>query len=684
MATTLVYSLNDLKGVGPAIIEKLARLGIHTPEDLLFHLPRSYQDRTRVTPIGHLVQNQSAVIDAEVATAKIAYGRKRSLVVTVKDSTGVLTLRFFHFAKAQLTQFAEGRSIRIFGEPRRGPTGLEIVHPEYKVGSSLPPLEQQLTPIYPAADGLSQTKLRQLIDQVIGRTSLLDLSELLPEQYRQHSLVDALLFLHHPPSGTHIGQLLDGSHPAIQRLALEELAAHHMALKKVRAKATALQSIGIPPDSQVDRAFIDALPFSPTGAQARVHQEILGDLEKPVPMMRLVQGDVGSGKTLVAARAIIQVLNTGLQAAMMAPTEILAEQHFAAMSEWLTPLGFSVALLTGRTGTAERRAVTAGLIDGSIHLAVGTHALFQDSVTFKQLALAVIDEQHRFGVEQRAKLREKGLVAGIYPHLLLMTATPIPRTLAMTFYADLDCSIIDELPPGRSPVNTVLIDQGRRDAIIERIGVAIANQRQIYWVCTLIEESEDLDVEAAEATTQYLIDTLPSANIGLIHGKQTAAQKFEVMTAFKEGELDLLVATTVIEVGVDVPNASLMIIENPERLGLSQLHQLRGRVGRGAIESHCVLLYGSPLGPDSKHRLQVMRDTNDGFIIAEEDLKLRGSGEILGSRQTGEVGFKIADLSRDMHLLTAVQQIGEQVTDSTTVNALIHRWVGSKQRFAQS
>ncbi len=684
MDTAVALSLKDLKGVGPAIAEKLTRLGVHSPIDLLFHLPRSYQDRTRITPIGQLRQQVAAVVQAEVVQAKITFGKRRSLVVTVRDDSGVVNLRMFHFSRGQQAQFTPGKPIRFFGEPRRGPQGFEFVHPEYQVGNQVAPLEQSLTPIYPTVDGLTQAKLRDIIDQVLARSAHLELDELLAPPPGSMPLLQAVHTLHHPPVGTDIAQLTEGSHPALQRLVLEELVAHHLALKALRVRTQQHQSSPIALSDQADQGLMAQLPFSPTNAQSRVHTEIIDDLALTRPMMRLVQGDVGSGKTLVAARAIVQVIADGKQAAMMAPTEILAEQHFAAMSTWLSPLGYSLALLTGRTGAAERRAVNDGLLDGSIDLVVGTHALFQDSVQFKQLCLAVIDEQHRFGVEQRAKLREKGLPAGIYPHLLLMTATPIPRTLAMTFYADLDCSIIDELPPGRSPVNTVLIDQARRDEVVERIGVAVTENRQVYWVCTLIEESETLDLEAAEATTEYLRQQLPHVSIGLVHGKLTAQQKFEVMTAFKEGELDLLVATTVIEVGVDVPNASLMVIENPERLGLSQLHQLRGRVGRGAIASHCVLMYGSPLSQDSKHRLQVMRDTNDGFIIAEEDLKLRGSGDILGARQTGEVGFKLADLSRDMHLLNAVQQVGSSISDPVQINALIHRWIGNRVRYAQS
>lgn len=688
--TTLSAPVTALKGVGEALALKLARLGIEQVSDLLFHLPLRYQDRTRLTPIGELRAGSEAVIEGEVTACDVVKGRRRSLLVRLRDTSGILSLRFFHFSPAQQQQLRPGAVVRAFGEARAGATGLEIYHPEYRLsGGSDTPVNEYFTPIYPTTEGLHQTRLRALTQQALG---LLEsdpdaLPEVIPDALRQRfqlpGLHASLQLLHQPPPEADMEQLSHGHHPATRRLAVEELLAHQLSLREVRLRIQADGAPELPSGRNLQARFLAQLPFALTGAQGRVLEEIAHDLARPAPMLRLVQGDVGSGKTVVAAMAALSALAGNCQAAIMAPTEILAEQHYRSFSAWFEPLGIEVAWLSGKLKGKARLDTKAAIADGRARMVVGTHALFQDDVHFQCLGLAIIDEQHRFGVHQRLALREKGEAGGLTPHQLIMTATPIPRTLAMSAYADLDVSVIDELPPGRTPVKTVVVSDERRPEVVERIRRACSEGRQAYWVCTLIEESEALQCQAAEVTRDELTDALPELAIGLVHGRMKSSEKAEVMAAFKGGELDLLVATTVIEVGVDVPNASLMIIENPERLGLSQLHQLRGRVGRGSTESFCVLLYHPPLSKTSRQRLSVMRETTDGFRIAEKDLEIRGPGEVLGTRQTGMVGFRIADPVRDAPLLPQIRTGAERLleTDPDAVAALTARWLAGGERY---
>ncbi|QPI64083.1 ATP-dependent DNA helicase RecG [Vreelandella venusta] len=676
--------VSSLKGVGEALALKLARLGIDCVSDLLFHLPLRYQDRTRLTPIGLLRAGSEAVIEGEVTACDVVKGRRRSLLVRVRDGSGILSLRFFHFSPAQQQQVRPGVTVRAFGEARAGATGLEIYHPEYRLsGGNDTPVEEYFTPIYPTTEGLHQTRLRALTQQAL--TLLQRSPELLPDvipdalrqRFRLPGLHASLQLLHQPPPDVDLEQLAHGHHPATRRLALEELLAHQLSLREVRLRIQADGAPSLPSGRSLQTRFLAQLPFALTGAQRRVLEEISLDLARPAPMLRLVQGDVGSGKTVVAAMAALSALAGNCQAAMMAPTEILAEQHYRAFKAWFEPLGIEVAWLAGKLKGKARLDAKAAIADGRARMVVGTHALFQSDVHFQCLGLAIIDEQHRFGVHQRLALREKGEAGGLTPHQLIMTATPIPRTLAMSAYADLDVSVIDELPPGRTPVKTVVVSDERRPEVVERIRNACSDGRQAYWVCTLIEESEVLQCQAAEVTRDELTQALPELAIGLIHGRMKASEKVAVMEAFKTGELDLLVATTVIEVGVDVPNASLMIIENPERLGLSQLHQLRGRVGRGSTESFCVLLYHPPLSKSSRERLGVMRETTDGFRIAEKDLEIRGPGEVLGTRQTGLAQMKIADLERDADQLERVTALAQALQGNAEVTAvLVRRWLG--------
>lgn len=675
--------VTELKGVGAALEQKLHNLGIQNLQDLLFHLPLRYQDRTRIVPMGALRPGDECVVEGEVKLADISKGRRRSLLCRIQDGTGSLTLRFFHFSAAQKNNLKPGTRIRCFGEARTGANGLEIVHPEYKRvdNDDLVPVEDNLTPIYPTTEGLHQGRLRALTDQALNYLKEGGLQELVPDQLRQGwqfpSLNDAVAYLHRPPVDVDQHLLLDGMHPAQRRLAFEELLAHHLSLLKLRQKARQKGAPELPGTGLLKQAFLDQLPFPLTGAQQRVGNEIATDLAQAYPMLRLVQGDVGSGKTVVAALAGLQTVESGLQAAIMAPTEILAEQHFINFSNWLESLDIKVAWLAGKLKGKQRQAQLEAIRTGEARVVVGTHALFQEEVVFSDLGLVVIDEQHRFGVHQRLSLREKGRNGELAPHQLIMTATPIPRTLTMSAYADLDCSIIDELPPGRTPVNTVVIADSRRDEVIQRVQKACAEKRQVYWVCTLIEESEALQCQAAEVTAEDLKVALPELRIGLVHGRMKPAEKAEIMQQFKAAELDLLVATTVIEVGVDVPNASVMIIENPERLGLAQLHQLRGRVGRGSVESFCVLMYHAPLSNQGRERLTVMRETTDGFKIAEKDLQLRGPGEVLGTRQTGTMQFKMADLQRDSDLLTRVKMVAGQMQEwPDCADSLVERWLG--------
>ncbi len=679
-----------LKGVGDALAEKLAKVGLENLQDILFHLPLRYQDRTRVVPIGALRPGQDAVVEGTVTGADVVMGKRRSLLVRLHDGTGALSLRFYHFSNAQKEGLKRGTQLRCYGEARPGASGLEIYHPEYRAlnGDEPAPVEQTLTPIYPTTEGLTQQRLRQLSQLALARLGPESLPDWLPEElardYRLGPLDEAIRYLHRPPPDADLDELAEGQHWAQHRLAFEELLTHQLSLQRLRETQRAQQAPQLPPAKTLPQRYLANLGFKPTGAQQRVGAEIAYDLAQPEPMLRLVQGDVGAGKTVVAALAALQALEAGYQVALMAPTEILAEQHFLNFSKWLQPLGIDVAWLAGKLKGKARAAALEQIAAGA-PMVVGTHALFQDEVQFKRLALVIIDEQHRFGVQQRLALRKKGIDGRLSPHQLIMTATPIPRTLAMSAYADLDTSILDELPPGRTPVNTVLVADNRRMEVIERVRAACQEGRQAYWVCTLIEESEELTCQAAETTFEELSSALGELRVGLIHGRMKAPEKAAVMAEFKQGRLQLLVATTVIEVGVDVPNASLMIIENPERLGLAQLHQLRGRVGRGSAASHCVLLYHPPLSQLGRERLGIMRETSDGFVIAEKDLELRGPGEMLGTRQTGLLQFKVADLMRDADLLPAVRDAAQALMERWPqhVSPLLERWLRHGQQYGQ-
>jgi len=683
---SLRQPVEALQGAGPRVADKLARLGIRRIQDLLFHLPLHYQDRTRVTPLGALRPGQEAVIDACVELAQIQHGRRRSLLVRCTDGTGAVTLRFFHFSAKQQRQFSGAAAIRCFGEVRRGPAGLELVHPEYRLEPGDAPLEAHLTPIYPTTEGLSQPGLRRLVGQALallhagggeaGLVELLPAPILTAAGYPE--LAEALELLHRPGPEVSLSQLAEGRHPAQRRLAFEELLAHYLSLRQARQQVRGRPAPPLAGGEQRLQRLRAALPFTLTRAQERVIAELDGDLARPTPMLRLLQGDVGSGKTVVAAHAVIRAVDSGTQAAMMAPTELLAEQHLRSLRAWLAPLGIEVHWLGGRMAKAERSAVLAALEGPQDCLVVGTHALVQEAVVFRRLGLAVVDEQHRFGVHQRLSLQGKG-AAGEQPHQLIMTATPIPRTLAMTAYAELDTSTIDELPPNRRPVTTRVIPDSRREEIIARIADAGTRGRQIYWVCTLIEESEALQCQAAEDSARQLAEALPQLQVGLLHGRMRSSDKEAVMSRFTAGELDLLVATTVIEVGVDVPNASLMIIENAERLGLAQLHQLRGRVGRGERASDCILMYHPPLSQLARARLAIMRESSDGFVIAEKDLELRGPGELLGTRQAGALQLRIADLSRDGELMPEVKRCGDHMLSAAPerARAIVERWLGN-------
>lgn len=683
--------LTALKGVGASLAGKLAKIGLTTVQDLLFHLPLRYEDRTQLYPIGELLPNTYVTIEGEVLKTEITFGRTRMLISQISDGTGIATLRFFHFNAAMKNSLTVGRRVKAYGEIKRGKYGAEIMHPEYRLigDTQAVELEETLTPVYPTTEGLKQGMLRKLTDQALEMLKSHEVNELLPPALIREliSLPDAIMTLHRPTPDIRLDALEQGEHPAQKRLAFEELLAHNLSLLAARAGTQAHTAAALSPAQTLQQRFLATLPFTPTAAQARVCQEIEQDLAKPQPMMRLVQGDVGSGKTLVAALAALVAINQGYQVALMAPTELLAEQHAATFRQWFNPLGIEIGWLAGKQKGKAREAQMAQIANGEVQMVVGTHAIFQEEVNFHNLALVIIDEQHRFGVHQRLALWEKGKAQGLYPHQLVMTATPIPRTLAMTAYADMDTSVIDELPPGRTPVTTVAIPDSRRQQIIERVKQAcLTEDRQAYWVCTLIEESEVLEAQAAQVTYEELVSQLPELRVGLVHGRMKGQEKQAVMDAFKQGHLHLLVATTVIEVGVDVPNASLMIIENPERLGLAQLHQLRGRVGRGAMASHCVLLYKTPLSKTAQQRLQVLRDSNDGFVIAQKDLEIRGPGELLGTRQTGSVEFKVADLIRDQRLIPEVQRTARYLHEHYPTNAaaLIERWLPDKRQYTNA
>ena len=683
--------LTSLSGVGAAIAEKLSRIGINNVQDLLFHLPLRYEDRTRVTPIADIRPESFATIEGFVQHTEVQFGRRPILSVTLSDGTSKIMLKFFNFNAGMKNSLAVGVRVKAFGEIKRGRYMAEIHHPEYQIIRNNQPLElaETLTPIYSTTEGLKQASLRKMTKQALAVLQNVQVTELLPEQYNPHqySLKEALALLHRPPPSVLAEVLEKGEHPAQKRLIFEELLAHNLAMQQLRLGVKQQYAEPLSYKTDLKQRFLESLPFQPTNAQKRVTEDIERDLAQASPMMRLVQGDVGSGKTLVAALAALTAIDNGKQVALMAPTEILAEQHANNFANWLRPFGIEVGWLAGKVKGKARNTQLEAIKNGDVQMIIGTHALFQESVEFKDLALIIIDEQHRFGVHQRLTLREKGAKADHYPHQLIMTATPIPRTLAMTVYADLDTSIIDELPPGRTPIKTVAISEDRRPEIVQRVYQACKNEkRQAYWVCTLIDESEVLEAQAAAAIAEDLQRALPDLRIGLVHGRMKPQEKQEIMAEFKAANIDLLVATTVIEVGVDVPNASLMIIENSERLGLAQLHQLRGRVGRGATASHCVLMYKPPLGKISSKRLQVMRDSQDGFYIAEKDLEIRGTGEILGTKQTGSAEFKVANLMRDRKMIPLVQRYAKQiiVENPPLAEALIKRWLNEKAEYTNA
>jgi ATP-dependent DNA helicase RecG len=692
MALELSDPVTALSGVGPSLKDKLSRLHIVSIRDLLFHLPARYQDRTSRSDIGSLVQGAEVVIEGEVDVSQVVFGRRRSLVVRLSDGTGAITLRFFHFNRAQQNRFARGRYFRCYGEVRRGAQSFEIIHPECQIidPSSPLPMEDRLTPIYPTTEGLHQARMRKLVAQcvpLLEDSNPNSITDFVPANIRTElklpSLEFALAYIHRPPSDAPVAVLLRGTHETQQRLAFEELLAHQLSLKKMRNQVRAHAAPRLARPTTLRNQFIASLGFALTGAQKRVIAEIDSDVAKKIPMLRLLQGDVGSGKTAVAAAVALNAMAAGYQVALMAPTELLADQHRRNFEAWFEALDISVLMLTGRLSQKIRRKIIEQISDGQAGLIVGTHALFQEGVNYPKLAFVIVDEQHRFGVHQRLALWDKGASGNLRPHQLIMTATPIPRTLAMTAYADLDVSVLDELPPNRKPVRTAAVSDARRHEIAERISHACETGRQAYWVCPLIDESDLLEAQAATETMTTLTEALPNLRIGLIHGRLSESEKSTVMQQFIAHEIDLLVATTVIEVGVDVPNASLMVIDNAERLGLSQLHQLRGRVGRGATSADCLLLYKSPLSETAKLRLQVIRESTDGFVIAERDLLLRGAGEMLGTKQTGDSEYRIADLDRDYELLPQVQKSADEILETSPeiVEQIIRRWLTDRLEY---
>ena len=683
--------VSTLPGVGPKVAEKLAARGLETLQDLWLHLPLRYEDRTRIQAIAALRPGQPAQVLARVEAVERSFRYRPMLRVAIgDDSHGTLVLRFFHFGKAQVAMFVPGRRILCYGEVRPGQHGLEMVHPSYRLlaDDAEAMARDSLDPVYPAIEGLGPQSVARLVGEALKRLPEAAELELLPAGMRERlalpTLRDALLTAHRPPPDADLALFAAGRHPAQRRLALEELLAHHLSLRRQRIALRAHGAMPVRPPGKLAKALRQRLAFKLTGAQQRVLDEVSKDMARPEPMLRLVQGDVGSGKTVVAALAAANAVEAGRQVALMAPTELLAEQHLGNFRAWLEPLGLRVAWLAGKVTGKARAAALEEIASGRAQVVVGTHALMQESVAFASLALAIVDEQHRFGVHQRLALRDKGLSGSQVPHQLVMTATPIPRTLAMSAYADLDVSVIDEMPPGRTPVTTVAVSGERRAEVVERIRAACAEGRQAYWVCTLIEDSEEVEAQAAQSTFEQLGAALPELRLGLLHGRMRPAEKQAVMARFKAGELHLLVATTVIEVGVDVPNASLMLIENAERLGLAQLHQLRGRVGRGAAASSCVLMYKPPLSALARERLEVMRASTDGFLIAEKDLELRGPGELLGTRQTGLASFRVAELVRDADLLPEVHRAAEELlaTAPDLAERVVARWVGGAARFA--
>jgi ATP-dependent DNA helicase RecG len=682
--------ITALKGVGPKLADKLTRLHLHSVQDVLFHLPLRYQDRTHITSLGRLKPGMEVVVLGKVELTDVVYKGRRSLVCRLSDDTGFINLRFFHFSAIQQRNLQRGHTILAFGEVRFGPAGLEMVHPEYGVyaDEQAAQPESALTPIYPATEGVHQLTLRKLVRQALERY-LGAVEEYLPPQVLADlelpSITEALEGVHRPPTPADARALECASHQWHQRLVFEELLAHHLRLMRLRAQQRAHVAPSIAGDGSVLNRLLANLPFALTGAQRKVIHEVRHDLQHAVPMQRLLQGDVGSGKTVVAAAAAACAVEAGYQVAVMAPTEILAEQHVQSFEQWLTPLGVEVVSLLGKHNSKTRQAALDAIRSTRAAVIVGTHTLFQEGVEFANLGLVIVDEQQRFGVHQRLALREKGASDDCQPHQLIMTATPIPRTLAQTVYADLDVSVIDELPPGRKAVETVVVPASRRAEVVQRIRSACLQGRQAYWVCPLIEESDHLQLQTATETEMKLHAALTELRVSLVHGRVKPAEKDAIMAEFRSGKIDLLVATTVIEVGVDVPNASLMIIENAERLGLSQLHQLRGRVGRGANQSSCVLMYQPPLSEHARQRLTVMRRTVDGFEIARKDLEMRGPGELLGTRQTGIEQFRIADLMRDHQLLARVQKAARILLRDypEQTDAIIRRWTAPTEDYAQ-
>ena len=693
MVTLAEIELTQLKGVGKKLAQTFSKLEIDNLQDLLFHLPFRYEDRTRVHPIATFRPGMHGLFEVEVMSHQVVQGRRRSLEVKVRDQSGFMVLRFYYFSAAQIKQLSTGVLLRGYGEARRGKSGIEFYHPEYKVmvAGEKNKVPDTLTPIYPLTEGIQQPRIRVLCTQALSWLTRADVQDLLPlavrNEYQLPELKYALAYLHQPPIDADQIAMLEGRHICQQRLIVEELLAHHLSLLKLRMRLREHPSLPCPIDSSEESLsshLLASLPFELTGAQQRIFEEISQDISVGLPMLRLVQGDVGSGKTIVAALAALQVVAAGGQVALMAPTEILAEQHLVNFQQWLEPLGIQLAWLSGKSKGKTREQALESMREGRAQVIIGTHALFQEAVEFQNLALAIIDEQHRFGVHQRLSLKNKGLKSGLHPHQLIMTATPIPRTLAMSAYADLDTSIIDELPPGRQKIETFVIPDTRRNDMVLRVLKACQSGCQAYWVCTLIEESEALQCQAAEDTLEWLQSQLKGLNVGMVHGRMKAKDKSFMMDQFKAGRIDVLVATTVIEVGVDVPNASLIVIENPERLGLAQLHQLRGRVGRGSQKSYCALMYHPPLSNHGKERLTVMRESNDGFVIAEKDLEIRGPGEVLGTRQTGLIEFKIADLQRDQAWLPELKKIAPKILQNPKLTEqLIQRWIGSRRQYGE-
>ena len=682
--------ITHLKGVGDKVADKFKKLHIFTVQDLLFHFPTRYQDRTQIQPIGGLQFGQQVVVEGLILMSDVVTRGRRSLLCKITDDTGFLTLRFFYFNYRQQQALAKGVQVRCFGEVRRGAVGLELIHPEYRIlNETDEPLEEgcHLTPIYPSTEGMHQLTLTQQTSNALLALQQHPIPDFLPENIREElqlpALVDAIHFIHRPPNHTSIDLLASNQHPAQQRLVFEELLAHQLSLRRLRKTIRVQQAPILITEQSLQARFLATLPFALTNAQQRVIADIQHDISQAAPMLRLVQGDVGCGKTLVAACAALTAAGNGYQVAIMAPTELLAEQHYLAFRDWLSPMNISVGFLSGGMKASQKKIVTQGIAQGEIMVAIGTHALFQQEIEFHRLALVIVDEQHRFGVHQRLALRDKGKGQDRLPHQLTMTATPIPRTLSMSLYADLDISVIDELPPGRIPVATLVVPDTKRSTVVEKVHQCCKGGEQVYWVCTLIEESEALQCQAASETAIQLAEALPDISVALIHGRMKSQEKEQIMRLFKQGEIQLLVATTVIEVGVNVPNASLMVIENAERLGLAQLHQLRGRVGRGNQKSNCILMYQGKLSRSGFERLNIMRATNDGFKIAQKDLEIRGPGELMGVRQTGMQTFQIADLQRDQAMIPLVQELADRMLAEypELVQPLVDRWLGHNTQY---